>query len=635
MDRKPICDIRFFVFQVLDTYIIYYGKDLLNMCGIVGYIGNRNATDILIDGLTKLEYRGYDSAGVAVFSDSEIKVCKEKGRLLNLCEKLDKDPITGNLGIGHTRWATHGAPSEVNSHPHTSMDGKIAVVHNGIIENFEQLRSMLKEKGCYFKSETDTEVIPHLINMYYEGDIFSAVKKAVAQLEGSFALGVISKDEPDKIIATRKQSPLIVGLGKDENYIASDIPAILSETKDVYLLDDGEFAVLTRDGVTLYDSEGNVVNKEIYKVTFSENAAQKEGYEHFMLKEIHEQPRAIADTLRGRLSLDLPVKFDELDGVLIKKFKKIFIVACGTAYHAGLIGKMAIERLAKVPVSVELASEFRYNHPLIDSETLVIAISQSGETADTLAGMRLAKEYGAYVLSITNVVGSSVSRESDTTFYTYAGPEISVASTKAYTTQLVSLYLFAMFLAENKGTLTDAELSDIKSELYNMPQAIEEALKLEDEVKELSKKIYKEHDIYYLGRGVDYAVAMEASLKLKEISYIHSETYAGGELKHGPIALIEDGTVVIAVSTDKSISAKMDSNIKEVVTRGAYTICFANEETKASHESSHVVVMPNRSSVLSPITSIVPLQLLAYYVAINKGYDIDKPRNLAKSVTVE
>ena len=393
---------------------------------------------------------------------------------------------------------------------------------------------------------------------------------------------------------------------------------------------------MTTDGVPLYDVDGNPISKEIYKVTFSENAAQKEGYEHFMLKEIHEQPRAVADTLRGRLSSDGPVKFDEFDASNVAKFNKIYMVACGTAYHAGLVGKAAVEKLAKIPVSVELASEFRYNDPLIDENTLIIAISQSGETADTLAGMRLAKEKGAYVLAITNVVGSSVSREADCTFYTYAGPEISVASTKAYTTQLIALYLFALFLAEQKQSISADEINEIKSELLDMPKTIEETLKLEDEINELSKKIYKEQDLYYLGRGVDYAVAMEGSLKLKEISYIHSETYAGGELKHGPIALIEDKTVVISISTDKNVCAKMDSNIKEVITRGAYTICFVNEETEASHtKCDDIVVMPNKSSILSPVSSVIPLQLLAYYVAYNKGYDIDKPRNLAKSVTVE
>ena len=606
------------------------------MCGIVGYIGKREAAEILINGLEKLEYRGYDSAGISVYSDNGIQVCKEKGRLLNLVEMLDKAPVNGKLGIGHTRWATHGVPSAVNSHPHTSMDGRISVVHNGIIENFEELREMLKEKGYEFASETDTEVVPHLIDMYYDGDLFSAVRKAVSNLTGSYALGVISSNEPDKLIAVRKDSPLIVGVGDGENYIASDIPAILSETKDVYLLEDNEFAVLTKDSVSIYDKDGNNVDKEIYKVTFSESASQKGGYEHFMLKEIHEQPHAIAETLRGRLDGLGAIKFDGFATELAKKIEKIYIVACGTAYHAGLVGKAAIERLTKIKTSVELASEFRYGNPLIDDKTLVIAVSQSGETADTLAGMRLAKAEGAYILAITNVVGSSVSREADCVFYTYAGPEISVASTKAYTTQLIALYVFAAFLAENKGSASKEELDIVKSELLNMPSYIEETLKLEDEIAELSKKIYNETDIYYLGRGVDYAVAMEGSLKLKEISYIHSETYAGGELKHGPIALIEDGTVVISISTNKSLAPKMDSNIKEVITRGAYTITFVNEDTKEFHTAcKDIVVIPCVNPLLSPVAAVIPLQLLAYYVAKNKGFDIDKPRNLAKSVTVE
>lgn len=606
------------------------------MCGIVGYIGTKNAVEILTDGLAKLEYRGYDSAGVAVFDGEKIRTVKEKGRLCNLAKKLEEKPVSGTLGIGHTRWATHGAPSEINSHPHTSSDSEIAVVHNGIIENFEELQTMLKGKGYVFASETDTEVVPHLIDMYYDGDIAEAVRKAAEQLEGSFALGVICKNESEKLVAVRKQSPLIVGIGEGENFIASDIPAVLSKTRDIYLLDDGEMAVLTRNSIDLYNADGEKIEKEVYKVTFSENAAQKGGYEHFMLKEIHEQPRAIQDTLRGRLTDGEPIKFDDFNADLAKKFDKIYMVACGTAYHAGLVGKTAIERLAKIPVSVELASEFRYNEPLIDEKTLIVAISQSGETADTLAGMRLAKAQGAYVLAITNVVGSTVSREADSTFYTYAGPEISVASTKAYTTQLAALYLFAMFLAENKKTVSESELDALKIELANSPAAIENALLLEERIKKLSERIYNETDIYYLGRGMDYAVAMEGSLKLKEISYIHSETYAGGELKHGPIALIADNTVVITLSTNGAVCQKTESNIKEVVTRGAYTVVFANGKTKDAHKScDELIVMPDTSALLAPLSSVVPMQLLAYHVAYCKGYDIDKPRNLAKSVTVE
>lgn len=606
------------------------------MCGIVGYTGNKNATEILMKGLKSLEYRGYDSAGVAVFTGSKIKTVKEKGRLKNLKAMLLETSVEGNTGIGHTRWATHGVPSDINSHPHTSEDGKIAVVHNGIIENYEELRVMLKSKGYTFKSETDTEVIPHLIDMYYDGDVFCAVKKAVSHLDGSYALGVICENEPDKLIAVRNRSPLIIGAGEGENFIASDIPAVLPYTRNVFFLDDGEIAVITKGSVNIYDSDGQAVEKLPETVNLSETAAQKGGYEHFMLKEIHEQPKAVADTLRSRISNGKNVKFDGFDAETVTGFEKICIVACGTAYHAGLVGKMVIEKLAKVPTDVELASEFRYNEPLLDNNMLVIAISQSGETADTLAGVRLAKEKGAYVLAITNVAGSSISREADNVFYTYAGPEISVASTKAYTTQLVAMYLFALFLAESRKTLKPTELDIVKNELLNMPETLESVLELEGEIKRLSKEIYKETDMYFLGRGLDYKAAMEGSLKLKEISYIHSETYAGGELKHGPIALIEEGTVVIAISTNKEICAKMDSNIKEVAARGAYTVVFANESTATQHkECSDIITMPEVNPLLTPITSAVPLQLLAYYVAYNKGEAIDKPRNLAKSVTVE
>ena len=613
-------------------YISIYGRDLyrkdfVNMCGIVGYIGNKNATEILINGLNKLEYRGYDSAGISVLCGNEIKVCKKKGRLSNLVELLEKRPLDATLGIGHTRWATHGMPSSINSHPHTSMNGNISVVHNGIIENYEELRSELIDKGYRFASETDTEVIPHLIDLYYEGDIFCAVKKAVSRLLGSYALGIICSDFPDTLIAVRKDSPLIIGNGEGENFIASDIPAILSYTRDVYFLEDNELALITSDAVSFSDIDGNAIKKEIHRVTFSESAAQKGGYDHFMLKEIHEQPKAIEDTLRGRLADDLTLTIDELSESVIKGINKIYIVACGTAYHAGLVGKTAIEQLAKIPVSVELASEFRYNNPLIDEDTLVIAVSQSGETADTLAGVRLAKSMGAHIFAITNVVGSTLSRDADSTFYTYAGPEISVASTKAYTTQLVALYLFGIHFAECKGVKSKKELDIVKRELRDMS---------EEKIKKISKKICNETDLYYLGRGLDYAVAMEGSLKLKEISYIHSEAFAGGELKHGPIALIEDNTVVISISTNKDLCVKMDSNIKEIVTRGAYSVAFVNEDTKEAHKScDEVIVMPSESSLLSPIASVVPLQLLAYYVAKNKGLDIDKPRNLAKSVTVE
>ena len=602
------------------------------MCGIVGYIGSKNAVELLLNGLESLEYRGYDSAGIAVFDGSKINIAKEKGRLAGLREILEKNPVSGNLGIGHTRWATHGVPSVKNSHPHTNADGTIAVVHNGIIENHEAIKGFLKEKGYTFKSETDTEVIPHLIDYYYDGDLLAAVRKTAAKLDGSYSIGVIAAAEPDKLVAVRKDSPLIAGLGKDGNFIASDIPAILSETRDVYLLNDGEFVTLTKDSVSICDIDGNPIEKEIYKVQFSAQASQKEGYDHFMLKEIHEQPQAIRNTLRGRLDKNLTLTLDNIK--FSDKIRKLYIVACGTAYHAGLVGKKAIESLAKLPCEVCLASEFRYGNPLIDDSTAVLVVSQSGETADTLAVLRMAKKLGNTVYAITNVVGSSVAREADYVFYTYAGPEIAVASTKAYTTQLVAFYLFAMYLAEKRETVSENKLTDIKNQLLDMDSVVSKILENDSDIKKLAEKIAGEHDVYFLGRGLDYFIALEASLKLKEISYIHSDAYASGELKHGPIALIEDGTVVISVCTDPDISNKLNSNVKEVTARGAYTVGFTSclSDTSAYNE---IVKLPQIDPMLAPLPAIIPLQLLAYYVCMAKGFDVDKPRNLAKSVTVE
>ncbi len=602
------------------------------MCGIVGYIGNKNAEKILIEGLEKLEYRGYDSAGIAVYDGNALNVCKEKGKLANLKGKLEEHHLEGKLGIGHTRWATHGEPSHTNSHPHLSENGEFAVVHNGIIENYREIKEFLKNNGFVFSSQTDTEVIPQLLQYNYDGDIIEAVQKTVKTLKGSYALGIISKNDPDILIAVRKDSPLIIGKGADGNYIASDIPAVLPYTDEVYLLEDGETAILKKDDVKIFDGSGKPVKRDIYKVTFSAGDAQKNGYEHFMLKEIHEQPEAVANTLRGRLDESLNLDFDGFDKEILNKVEKIYIVACGTAYHAGLAGKIAIEKLARVSVECVLASEFRYQDPIVNEKTLVITVSQSGETADTMAALRLAKERRAYVVAITNVVGSSISREADFVFYTYAGPEIAVASTKAYITQLTALYLFALFMAETAGKSVDT----LKKELFESPARIRECLLLEEKIKELSKNIYKESDMYYLGRGEDLAAAMEGCLKLKEISYIHSEAYAGGELKHGPIALIEQGTVVVTISTNDALKEKMYSNIKEVVTRGAYTVTFVNEETADINKSCDCVVkLPGKSSVFSPMYSCAALQMLAYFVAKEKGYDIDKPRNLAKSVTVE
>ena len=603
------------------------------MCGIVGYLGNRQADAILFDGLEKLEYRGYDSAGIAIL-DGTIKCCKAKGRLANLRQVAKDTDVSGCVGIGHTRWATHGEPSDVNSHPHLSSDNKIAVVHNGIIENYQQLRAELEGYGYSFKSETDTEVIPNLISYYYKGDLLDAVINATRRFEGSYAICVVCESAPDKIVAVRKDSPLIVGLKDNEKFIASDIPALLKETRSVYLLEDNEYVVMKPGSCRIFDENRNEITRNIYNVTFDNNAAEKSGYDHFMLKEIHEQPKAVKDTLAGRISQNKPVSFDALTPQDVANVDKIYIVACGTAYHAGLIGKTAVEKLAGIPVETDIASEFRYRDPIIGKNNLLIIVSQSGETADTLAALRLAKSNGAKVLAITNVVGSTASREADFVFYTHAGPEIAVASTKAYTTQLIAMYTMALFLAQCKGTVSAEQLENYKADLLSIPSLIEEVLKTEQNIANISNNLTKERDMFFLGRGLDYAVAMEGSLKLKEISYIHSEPYAGGELKHGPIALIEKDTVVIAISTNEALRAKMDSNVKEVITRGAYVIGVA---TKGIEDTNYrqTISIPAMNPLFTPVVSVIPLQLLAYYVSTAKGLDVDKPRNLAKSVTVE
>ena len=608
------------------------------MCGIVGYLGSGKATSFLINGLSKLEYRGYDSAGVAVVNDGQIEVRKFKGRLANLAENIKENPVEGSMGIGHTRWATHGAPSDVNSHPHLNSKETIAVVQNGIIENYLPLRNWLKGEGYTFKSETDTEVIPNLIDYYYEGDLFEAVTKALKKLEGSYALGVVCKDEPDKLIAVRKECPLIVGLGKDESFIASDIPAVLSYTRDVYLLEDHEIAVLKKDGVKLYNTDGEEISKDVYHVTWSEDAAEKGGFEDFMLKEIHEQPTAIRDTMAGRISMEKSMILDDLKITKedLENTDRVFIVACGTAYHAGLVGKTVIESLAKIPVEVDIASEFRYRNPLVTEKSLVIVVSQSGETADTLAALRNCKTIGATIIALTNVVGSSVSREADHVLYTLAGPEISVASTKAYTTQVIGMYMIGMTFAKVLGRLKSDRLDKLKEELLDLPGKVELVLEDKDKVKAIAEKIYNEQDMFYLGRGLDYAVALEGSLKLKEISYIHSEAYAGGELKHGPIALIEDGTKVITLLTQEALKEKMVSNIVEIKARGAKVIGICYEGTKGMEEVlDEVIYIPRTLDMFAPVLSVVVLQLLSYYIAKARGCDIDKPRNLAKSVTVE
>ena len=608
------------------------------MCGIVGYLGKKKAVSILIEGLSKLEYRGYDSAGIAVIEDGTIKVEKRKGRLANLGEALKNTELNSKIGIGHTRWATHGEPSDLNSHPHVNGDGTIAVVHNGIIENYIVLKEWLISEGYKFVSDTDTEVIPHLVDYYYNGNLEDAVIKATQKMEGSYAIGVISEKEPGKIVAVRKDSPLIVGVGENEGFIASDIPAVLNHTRDVYLLEDKEYVIITEDGVKIINSKKEEIKKEIFHVTWDVDAAEKGGYEHFMLKEIHEQPKAIKDTLTSRIVKGEKIKLDSisLTKEQLENIDRIYIVACGTAYHSGVVGKYIIERLAKVPVEVDIASEFRYRNPLINERTLMIAISQSGETADTLGALRLAKDKGARIIAITNVVGSSISREADDVLYTWAGPEIAVASTKAYITMLIALYIIALYMAEMKQTVKQSEIEKVKDGLLNLSEKTAEILNNTEKIKNFVEKVYDQKDVYYLGRGLDYAIAMEGSLKLKEISYIHSEAYAGGELKHGTIALIEEGTTVIALATQEDLFEKMVSNIKEVKTRGANVLGIAMEGHDYIEKTvDKAVYIPRVMPILAPVLSVIPLQVLAYYTAVKKGCDVDKPRNLAKSVTVE
>jgi len=608
------------------------------MCGIVGYIGDKQATPILLEGLTKLEYRGYDSAGIAILNDGNINIKKAKGRLNVLKELVEKDNMVGTIGIGHTRWATHGEPSDTNSHPHLSQSGLIAVVHNGIIENYLPLKKWLLEEGYTFKSETDTEVVANLLEYYYNGDIVEAVKKVLDRIEGSYALGVLCKNNPDMIVAARKEAPLIVGIGNGENFIASDIPAILKHTRSVYFLDDHEIAIIKKDSVEFIDMFGRQVEKSLFEVKWDVEAAEKGGYEHFMIKEIHEQPSAIKDTLRGRIIDDSEIVLDDVKITKedLEKIDKIFIVACGTAYHAGVVGKYVIENLARIPVEVDVASEFRYRNPLVNERTLTIVISQSGETADTIAALKEARKKGSRVIAITNVVGSSVSREADDVLYTWAGPEIAVASTKAYTTQLIALYLIAMDLAIKRGTITKTKVMELCTELKKLPEKVQYLLDNKDVIQKFASEHYNAKDVFYIGRGLDYAVAMEGSLKLKEISYIHSEAYPAGELKHGTLALVEDGTLVIALATQEDLFEKMLSNIKEVKARGGFILAFAKQgNLQLEDVVDKVIYIPDTLKELTPVLTVVPLQLLAYYMAVEKGCDVDKPRNLAKSVTVE
>ena len=617
------------------------------MCGIVGYIGNKKATPILLDGLLSLEYRGYDSAGIATIENDVIKVMKDKGRVKNL-ENLDGiHDLIGTVGIAHTRWATHGKPCRENSHPHMDNSNTFAVVHNGIIENYIELKEFLISKGYTFLSQTDTEVIPNLIHYYYTNGPVSflkdslekflgSVKSAVNDLKGSYAIEVISPICPNEVIVVRKDSPLVIGKGDGENYIASDIPAILKYTKEFYLLDDNEFAVISKDIVKFYDSSLTEHSKPIKNIEWDSNAADKCGYEDYMLKEIFEQPTAIRETIGSRFRLGEKCSFDDIDisKEYLKSINNIYIVACGTAMHAGLVGKTLIENLCKIPTTVDIASEFRYRNPIIDEHTLCIYISQSGETADTIAALKLAKSKGAKTLAISNVIGSSITREADYTIYTHAGPEIAVASTKAYTSQVALIAILAMYFAEILGSSDEKTILNLKTDMIDLPTKIEKILDNVEPIKEFAQKIYTEKDMFFLGRNMDYNVALEGSLKLKEISYIHSEAYAAGELKHGPIALIENGVTVIGIITNPNLVEKSISNLQEVITRGAKTLVITNQILTNSH-FDYVINIPETNPLLSPILSIIPMQLLSYYISKFKGLDVDKPRNLAKSVTVE
>ena len=637
------------------------------MCGIVGYVGNKNATPVLIKALKKLEYRGYDSAGVAIYTGEEILVQKAKGKLVNLAEKItgqvipesakDKDFsdaemalydkvgdfVKGSIGIGHTRWATHGEPSDTNSHPHTNMDGTISIVHNGIIENYADLKAKLQAQGVVFKSQTDTEVIVHILDQKYKatGDIFKAVIETLHVLEGSYALGVICKDFPDRIIAARKESPLVVGLGNGENFIASDVPALLEHTRDVYYLGERELAVLYTDHVDLFNFDGEKIIKTPSHVEWDMDAATKGGYEHFMIKEIHEQPKGLTDTMRPRIVKDasgkpVDVFFEEnkMDEAW-KKAERVVITACGTAYHAGVVAKYAFERIARMKVDVDVASEFRYRDPILDKSDIFMVISQSGETADTLSALRLAKEQGLKVVAITNCVGSTVSREADDVIYTLAGPEIAVASTKAYTTQLVCLFLLAIKAGKLRGTLSDEEASKLLSELESIPAKIQEILDGKDVIQKFASQQFNKDKIFYIGRLFDSATSLESALKLKEVSYMHSEAFAAGELKHGPIALMDPQTLVVAIASEPALYDKIGSNMVEVKSRGANVMVITQNVKAFEGKADLVFKIPDCSSTLASLLTVIPAQLFAYYCAIMRGFNPDKPRNLAKSVTVE
>ena len=608
------------------------------MCGIVGYVGEQQAAPILLDGLGKLEYRGYDSAGIAVYDGENIEMKKSKGRLKVLNELThDGETLPGTIGIGHTRWATHGEPSDVNAHPHFNEDRSITVVHNGIIENYLKLKNKLIRKGYQFISDTDTEVVAHLLDYYYDGNPLRSITKIMHRMEGSYALGIMFKEHPDELYAVRKDSPLIVGHTKGGCVIASDVPAVLRYTRDVYFIENEEIVRMTKESMEFFSVDEEPIEKQSTHIEWDVDAAEKGGYEHFMLKEMYEQPKAITDTFSPRIKKnDVVIEELGMTDEDIKGIGKIMIVACGSAYHAGVTGKYVLEGMARIPVEVDMASEYRYRNPLIEDGTLVVIISQSGETADSLAALRMSKEKGARVLGIVNVVGSSIAREADNVMYTWAGPEIAVATTKAYSCQLIAMYLLAMKFAKVRGTITDGELKEYIEDLKRIPDQVELLLNNKLRVQKFANRYLAARDVFFIGRGVDYAISMEGSLKLKEISYIHSEAYAAGELKHGTISLVEDGTLVLAVLTQEDLYKKMISNMVEVRTRGAFVMAVTNEgNDEVERAADYVIYIPETNRYFTNSLAIIPLQLFGYYIAVGKGCDVDKPRNLAKSVTVE
>ncbi len=608
------------------------------MCGIVGFVGDKPSAPVLLEGLARLEYRGYDSAGIALIEKDKIVLKKSEGELATLANLIDRgEKYQSTIGIGHTRWATHGKPSDENAHPHMSENGKFAIVHNGIIENYASLKEELISEGYNFKSETDSEVVAALLQKYYNGDTFETLVKVLSIIDGSYALGILNNDNPDEFYAVRKASPLIVGLSDNGNMIASDIPAVLPVTRKIYYLNDNEIVKLTRNSVEIFDTDKNIIDREVTEIEWDVSAAEKGGYDHFMIKEIMEQPRAIRDTIEPRIKEGkINLEGFELSEEFLKNLDCVHIVACGSAYHVGVVGKYIIEELARKPVYCEIASEFRYSNPLVTDKSLVIIISQSGETADTLEALKIAKGKGAKILSIVNVVGSSIANISDSVLYTWAGPEISVATTKAYSTQLSLMYLVALYISEKIGTVTSEFVTEMLNEIETIPEKIEEILKLAPQIKEMAKRYaYLDH-AYFIGRNFDYAIALEASLKLKEISYIHSEAYAAGELKHGTISLIEEGTFVVGLACNKELFKKTMSNIKEVKARGAEVMLITNESMEVSTtEVDSVIRIPDAKKLIVPSLEVVPMQLLGYYIALARNCNIDKPKNLAKSVTVE